>query len=85
MSMDLVSHQKTVTCQQRVKCRVTGGADIVIRIVLPYLICESYPDSAFDLGSESDPDSNAASDSDESSDGDHAASVNDESNNEDIS
>jgi hypothetical protein len=92
--MDLTSHRETVNVDDpsvRRLCRVTCGADIVIRNVLPYLIGEPYSDSdnedyfvyAISNLVETDPESNAASNHDESSDGEHAASDNDESSDED--
>jgi len=45
MNMDLTSHRETVNVDDRSVrrlCRVTCGADIIIRNVLPYLIGEPY-------------------------------------------
>jgi hypothetical protein len=86
MRMDDLSPEEATHCQKKIKidessirseCRVTCGADVVIRHILPYLII-TVADEETDSYAESD--SNASSDDESDEESDSNDSSDDESN-----
>jgi hypothetical protein len=87
LRMNDIPPEETIHCQKKIKtdessmrrqCRITCGADVVIRHVLPYLITAAYERSASYAESSSDEESSdsidASAESDSNSSSDEASS-----------